>query len=85
MGKKRREIIIETERILFISSRSASSFLWCTPCARRVLMLTVEEAAAVMRVSVEEIFRKLEAQQLHSVQLPGSRLRICPNSLMKEP
>lgn len=82
MGKKRREIIIETERILFISSRSASSILWCAQCARRVLMLTVEEAAAVMGVGVDEIYRKIEARQLHCIQLPGSRLRICPNSLL---
>jgi excisionase family DNA binding protein len=83
VGRKRTEIIIETERIIYISSRSDSSVLWCEVCARRVLMLTAEEAAAVLRVSVEEILRKIEDGQLHYVQMRGSSLRICPNSLLK--
>lgn len=83
MGKKRTEITIETERILLISSRSDSFILWCERCGRRMPMLTVDEASAVTRDSVEEILRKIEDQQLHCVQMHGSRLRICLNSLLK--
>ena len=77
------EITIETERILLISRRSDSSSFWCERCGQPVLMLTVEEAAAIMRVSVEEIFRRLEDQQLHGIKAVGSPLRICPNSLIQ--
>lgn len=83
MVRKRTEITIETERIIYISSRSDTSILWCEDCERRVLMLTEEEAAAVMRISVDEILEKIEGGQLHYVLLSGSRLRICPNSLLK--
>ena len=84
MGRKRTEIIIETERVLFISSRrSADTLVWCEPCGRLLPMLTAEETATVLRLSVEEVLRMLEDGQLHSVQLTGGRLRICPNSLLR--
>lgn len=83
MARKRTEITIETERTIYISSRSESSMLRCEVCARRVPMLTVEEAAAVARARVDEILQKIEDGQLHYVRLRGGRLRICPNSLLK--
>jgi hypothetical protein len=83
VGRKRREITIETERILIISRRSASSTLWCERCGRSLPTLSVEEAALVMRVSPGEILRQIANQQLHCVQLAGKTARICPNSLMK--
>jgi hypothetical protein len=83
MGRKRTEITIETERVLLISRRSNGSLLWCDRCARRVLMLTINEAATILRIGVDEIIRKLEDRQLHLVQRPGEPLRICPNSLLE--
>lgn len=83
MGRKRIEIIIETERILLISRRSESYDLWCERCGQSLPMLTVEEAAAVLGVHVDEVFRRIEDQRLHSVQMTGRRMRICPNSLLK--
>lgn len=83
MGRKRTEITIETERILLIRRRNESSFLWCELCGQAFPMLTVEEAAAVLRVSRDEILRKLEDNQLHCVQMSTGSIRICPNSLLK--
>jgi excisionase family DNA binding protein len=83
VGKKRTEITIETERILLISRRNGNCFLWCERCGQTFPMLTVEEAAAVLRVSRDELLRKLEDRQLHCVQTPAGFIRICPNSLMR--
>jgi excisionase family DNA binding protein len=83
VAKKRVEIIIETERTLLISARSNDSICWCEACARRVLMLTTEEAAAVMRVPLDEILRKIEASELHFVRPPRGGLRVCSNSLLR--
>ena len=83
VGKKRTEITIETERILFISRRSNSYIFWCDRCARRVPALTLEEAAAVTRGKVYEILQKIEEEQIHCVHAPVSSLRICSNSLLK--
>jgi hypothetical protein len=83
VGRKRTEITIETERIIYISGRSDSSLFWCEGCARRVPMLNAEEAAALMRISIDEIIRKIEEGEFHYVQLNGGRPRICLNSLLK--
>lgn len=82
VGRKRTEITIETERILLISRRSGSSILWCDSCGRSLPMFTIEEAAAVMRVSVDEILRMMEDGQLHLAQMREGRVRICPRSLL---
>ncbi|MBD0372269.1 MAG: hypothetical protein ICV60_15610 [Pyrinomonadaceae bacterium] len=83
MGRKRTEITIETERIIYISSRCERSVFWCEKCAKRVPMLSAEEAAVVLRVHVSEIFRRIENGELHYVQINESPVRICPNSLVK--
>jgi hypothetical protein len=83
VGRKRTQIIIETERILLISRRSDSSILWCERCDKPLPMLTIEEAAIVMRVSIEEILRRIEDRQLHCLRLPAGMVRVCPNSLMR--
>jgi hypothetical protein len=83
VGRKRTEITIETERIIHISGRSDSSLLWCEDCARRVPMLYAEEVAALMRISIDEIIRKIEEGQFHYLQLSGGPPRICLNSLLK--
>ena len=82
MGRRRREVIIETERVLQISSRTGRSIHWCDLCSRQMPMLTVEEAAAMMGVSTDEILRKMMDDELHFLQTPGKIVRICPNSLL---
>lgn len=80
---KKIEIIIETERVLHISSRSKSIIFWCEACARSVPALTLNETALVFRVSEDEILRKLEDRQLHLIEACARPLRICSSSLLK--
>jgi hypothetical protein len=83
VGRKRRVIIIETERTIFISHRPGGANFWCDLCGMPVPALTVEEAAAVARTTPDEIFRKIDERRLHCLHAGGSRLRICPNSLLQ--
>ncbi len=83
MAGKKIEIIIETERTLHISSRSKSIIFWCDSCARSVPALTVNETALVLRVSADEILRKIEDRELHPVQASAGALRVCSGSLLK--
>lgn len=80
VGRKRREITIETERLLVIS-RHGNPILWCGRCAREVVMLTVDEAAMMTRSTSRTIFKLAEAGRLHFTETPEGRLLICSDSL----
>jgi len=82
VSKKRREVTIETERILFVNHRRRSPIFWCDRCAREVLMLTVDEAAVMSRATARMIFKLVEADRLHFTETPEGRLLICFNSLV---
>ena len=82
VGRKRREVTIETERVLFISRRRNNQVLWCDRCAREVSMVTVDEAAMMMRSTSRTIFKLAEAGRLHSTETTEGRLLICSNSLL---
>jgi len=81
VGRKRKEVTIETERILFINRSPRRPILWCDSCAQEVVMLTVDEAGAMARMTSRMIFKLVEAGQLHFTETPEGRLLICSNSL----
>ena len=83
MGRKRVEIIIETERVVHISSRSKSLIFWCDSCGRPVPALTLSETAVVFGMRAEEILRKIADRELHLIQMAESLPRICSISLFK--
>jgi hypothetical protein len=85
MGKKRRtEITIETERLLLLRDSSRSLFLWCDACCAQVRMLTPEEAASTAQVSVRAIYRRVEAGELHFIEMPEWPVLICANSVLNQ-
>ena len=83
MVRKRVEIIIETERVVHISSPSRSLIFWCQACARPMPALSLDETAAVLRTSADEILRRLGERRLHLIQMKAGPLRICSSSLFK--
>ena len=44
-------------------------------------MLMPEEAAALAQNTVREIYRRVEAGELHSIETADRALRVCVNSL----
>jgi hypothetical protein len=80
MKRTRTEIIVETERILFISSpRKVTG--WCATCAAQSEMVPVDEAAILQRVNSRTIFRWVEEELVHSSENANGLLLICLNSL----
>jgi len=73
--QKRTEITIETESFRVVSRRRKETLRWCAQCAKNVMTLTVNEAAAIGFA---------EASLLHFVVTPEGRLMICSNSLAIE-
>lgn len=84
MGTKRRmEINIETERVMVITPHNRNLMAWCAGCDALVLMLTVDEAASLIRATSRAICRQVEAGQLHYTEPPDGLLLICLASLLQ--
>jgi hypothetical protein len=72
-------ITIQTGRLL-VMSRAKSLYSLCSACGDEVRMVTIDQAAALTRISSREIYREVEAGMLHFIETEGSVL-ICFNSL----
>ena len=78
--RKRTEITIETDRMLFISS-PRKVVGWCEVCGEQAEMVPVDEAAILRRVNSRTVFQWVEARQVHSSETAKGLLLICVNSL----
>ena len=79
---RRMRITIETERLLVIS-RGKSLYSLCSACGDEVRMVTIDQAAAIARLSSREIYREIEAGQLHFVETTDASILVCYNSLKR--
>ncbi|MCA1636122.1 MAG: hypothetical protein LC802_21140 [Acidobacteria bacterium] len=79
--KRRIEITVERQRIVLIKRRTPSTPVWCETCAERPLMLTPDEAARLLDMTERDIYRRVEARQVHFTETAGGRLYVCGSSL----
>ena len=81
-GKKRTVITIESHRLTVVRSRRPLE-MWCKRCGKEVPALTPEAAAALTGVSPESIYRGIENDELHFIEMTGEALLICSGSFLK--
>jgi len=79
--RRRTEITIETQRLLFIGKRGEPIKAWCPSCGRQASMVMPDRAAAIAHVSVRRINRWVEAEMIHFTEAPNGLLFICLDSL----
>jgi hypothetical protein len=77
--KRRREITFETERIVIRGELREIN--WCETCAASTPMVTARQAATLLGEETEQLYRRVEAGQVHSARTPGGVLMICLKSL----
>jgi len=75
------ELKIEKTETLVVRRRKRVVFLWCDGCGSETGMLAPEDAAVAARTSPRRIYQKIEAGQLHFVELPEGLLLVCSESL----
>ena len=80
MKRKRTEITIETERMLFISN-PRKVIGWCVTCDAQAEMVPVDEVAILRRVNSRTVFGWVEAKQVHACESAQGLLLVCLNSL----
>jgi hypothetical protein len=54
---------------------------WCGGCGEEIECLTVEQAAQLTGVGARQIFRRVEAGEIHYCETDEGHLLICPNSV----
>lgn len=79
--KRRTEIIVETHEVIVIHNHTRLLRVWCRECAQQVIMLTVDQAAAVAKKSSRLIYRMAEAGYIHFAETPEGLMVICLQSL----
>ena len=80
--KRRREITFETERIVIRGELHEIN--WCEACRASTPMVTAEQAAMLIGEETEQLYRRANAGQVHSIRTPGGVLMICLKSLSEE-
>jgi len=75
------ETICETDEFLLL--KSAPGFLngWCPTCKTQVIFMRPDLAASATGVSLREIFRRIEAGEVHCRETQPNSLFVCLNSI----
>jgi hypothetical protein len=81
--RKRTEVVVEREQILVIRKLDNCAPQCCPQCGDQVLMMSVDEAASIARLTARAIYRRVESQQAHFTEMTDGSLRVCLNSLMQ--
>jgi RNA polymerase sigma factor (sigma-70 family) len=81
-NKNKTEITIETHRTFIVRRRPSLTYAWCDGCAATVNFASPEDAAQLAGSSAREIYRAVEAGQLHFIEAGDRLLRVCLDSLL---
>jgi RNA polymerase sigma factor (sigma-70 family) len=83
-NKNKTEITIETHRTFIVRRRPNLTQEWCAGCGATVGFASPEDAAQLAGSSAREIYRAVEAGQLHFIEVGDRLLRVCLDSLLPE-
>jgi predicted HTH domain antitoxin len=82
--RKRTAILIEEESFLKITLRRHESLAQCKECGEQVKIITLEEAAEIVRMAPRAIYDLIERKVIHVAEFDDGWLAICLKSLLKE-
>ncbi len=80
-NKRRTEITIETHEITVIKTNGKSHLAFCERCQKSVAAFAHEQVAMFFRLSLTEICRRVETEQIHLTRTKRGAALICGNSL----
>ena len=66
---------------MWVSNRKVLVTAWCGPCGIPSTFISPREAARLAGISAREIYRRVEADEFHSMDTEDGDLLICRNSL----
>jgi hypothetical protein len=86
MTRRKTTIVVTIEQRQRMTVRRGHRSIdgWCDECSAEALLLSPDEAAAVLQTNAREIFRQVEAGTVHFVESIDGSLRVCVNSLTRD-
>ena len=75
------ELTLERNEFFAVLKPRRSIVAQCAECGGRVSVVSPEEAARASGESLREVFRRIEAAEIHFVETPDGALLVCLNSL----
>ena len=82
MSKRTRTVVtIETRQRTLVRCRSQAATVCCPRCDDDTPLLTIEEAAMITKSTARDIYRRVEAGELHFSETEEGALLICAASL----
>ena len=73
--------MVETHKVTTVHLARQPIRAWCGLCRAEVSMLTPDEAAALGQNTTRDIYRRVDAGDLHYIETDDGAVRICVNSL----
>jgi len=78
---RKTQITIETDRLLIVRTRTGIRSAYCQTCHELASMITPDMAAELTGISLRAVYRLIEAEKIHSIELSDRSSLICLNSL----
>lgn len=75
------ELTVERSEFLVDAQARKSTLIRCMHCGGPARFVTLAEAATVSGESLREIFRQIEAAEIHFFETPDGALLVCLDSL----
>jgi hypothetical protein len=82
--KRKTEVVVQTHQVTTVHLTRHSICAWCESCRTAVLMLTPDEAAALAQSTARDVYRRVDAGELHYIEKDDGDLRVCVNSLRQD-
>jgi hypothetical protein len=79
--RSRTKISVEKHEIRTVRINNGESSAYCRTCGEQTVMLTPEQLASLLNVSVPEVCRRIDTAEIHLANNGRSVGLICGNSL----
>ena len=75
--QKKREIVIEFERVQLVRKKALTHLIFCRTCGREVDFLSIREAAALFRTPAENLLKFMRVSNSHFETGADGEIYIC--------
>lgn len=80
--QKRREIVIEFERVQIVRRKAETHLLYCRECRREVDFISITEAAGLFSTTAENLLQFVRTSHSHFESVAAGEIMICLVSLL---